>query len=334
MASAQFELTGKRVWIAGHRGMVGSALTRRFAKENCQLLLVEREQLDLRRQQAVEEWVGINSPEVVVIAAAKVGGIGANMRDPAPFLYDNLAIALNIVKTSQEAGVQKLLFLGSSCIYPRDATQPLREETLISGPLEPTNEWYAISKITGIKLCQAFRRQFGCDFISAIPTNLYGPGDNFDPEVSHVPAALLRRFHEANLSNAPEAIVWGTGKPRREFMHVDDMADACVFLLQHYSSEVPINIGTGREITIAELAHLIAGVVSFDGRLVFDESQPDGMPRKLLDITRMRRMGWSPSIDLQEGLSSYYAWFLDSGLASDEHHDLNRGAITKAGGEE
>lgn len=307
----KYELSGKRIWIAGHTGMVGSALLRRLSREDCLPLTAARAELDLTDQQAVEAWVAANRPQAAVVAAAKVGGIRANMEQPAPFLYENLAIAANVVNACAHNGVEKLLFLGSSCIYPREAGQPIREEALLTGPLEPTNEWYAVAKIAGIKLCQAYRRQHGCDFISAIPTNLYGPGDNFHPEESHVPAGLLRRFHEAKRAGAGEAVVWGSGRPRREFLHVDDLADACIFLLRHYSAELPVNVGVGRDISIAEFAALIAETVGFTGRLVFDTSKPDGMPRKLLDTSRLQAMGWTPSIGLKEGLSAYYSWFLE-----------------------
>ena len=307
-----FDLTGKRIWVTGHRGMVGSALARRLSGEPCEVLTAERGELDLRRQADVEAWMADHKPQVVVMAGAKVGGIHANNTYPADFLYDNLAIEANVIRAAFESGVEKLLFLGSSCIYPREALQPMTEDALLSGPLEPTNEWYAVAKIAGIKLCQAYRRQHGCDFISAMPTNLYGPGDNFHPTNGHVPAALLRRFHEAKAAGLTEVAVWGTGRPRREFLHVDDLADACVFLLRTYSDEPQVNVGTGKDVTIAEFAEAVRRVVGWDGRLVFDTSRPDGMPRKVLDVSKLTALGWKASTSLDEGLRGYYRWFLDN----------------------
>jgi GDP-L-fucose synthase len=270
----------------------------------------DRTALDLRHQQQVEEWMAARRPDVVVVAAGTVGGIHANEAYPADFLHDNLMIEANLIHAAHRQGVAKLLFLGSSCIYPRDAPQPMREEALLTGPLEPTNQWYAIAKIAGIKLCQAYRRQHGRDFISAMPANLYGPGDTFDHETSHVPAALLRRFHEAKVTGAPDVTVWGTGTPRREFLYVDDLADACVFLLKHYSGEGHINIGTGKEISIADFAEKIRAVVGYDGGMVFDASLPDGTPRKLMDVGRLTGLGWTAATGLDEGLQRYYGWFL------------------------
>ncbi len=310
-----YSLRGKRVWVAGHRGMVGSAICRRLAREDCRVLTVERARLDLRRQAAVEDWIAANAPEVVIVAAARVGGIHANATYPTAFLYDNLAIETNVIHAAHTAGVEKLLFLGSSCIYPRLAPQPIPEDALLSGPLEPTNEWYAIAKIAGIKLCQAYRREFGDDFISAMPTNLYGPGDNFHPENSHVPAALIRRFHEAKCAGARQATVWGTGRPRREFLFVDDLADACVFLLERYSDESHVNVGTGRDVTIADFAETVRKVVGFRGELVFDPTRPDGMPRKLLDVSRITALGWRARTPLEEGLARTYAWFVETPAA-------------------
>ena len=307
-----FNLTAKRVWVTGHRGMVGSAVVRRLSSEPCEILTVGKGELDLRRQTDVEAWMAENKPQVVVMAGAKVGGIHANNTYPADFIYDNLTIETNIIRAAVETDVEKLLFLGSSCIYPREASQPISEDALLSGPLEPTNEWYALAKIAGIKLCQAYRRQYDCDFISAMPTNLYGPGDNFHPVDSHVPAALLRRFHEAKETGLDEVAVWGTGQPRREFLHVDDLADACVFLLKHYSNESQVNVGTGEDITIAEFAEAVQKVVGWDGRLVFDTSRPDGTPRKVLDVSRLNGLGWRAAIGLEEGLRGYYRWFLDN----------------------
>ncbi|WP_425450396.1 GDP-L-fucose synthase [Virgifigura deserti] len=307
-----FELAGKRVWVAGHNGMVGGALVRRLQRENCDVLTVGRQEVDLRRQGDVEIWMAANRPDAVVVAAARVGGIHANNSFPADFLYDNLAIETNIIHTAQEVEVRKLLFLGSSCIYPREAPQPIPEDALLTGPLEPTNEWYAVAKIAGMKLCEAYRRQHGCDFIAAMPTNLFGPGDNFHPENSHVPAALLRRFHDAKVASQPEVVVWGTGRPRREFLYVDDLADACVFLLKRYSGEQPVNVGTGRDLPISEFAEAIQRTVGYEGRLVYDTSRPDGTPRKLLDTSRLTELGWTAPTPLEKGLKLYYDWFLQN----------------------
>jgi len=310
MPSTIYNLEGKRVWIAGHQGMVGSAIYRRLSSENCEILCASHNELDLNCQVAVNEWVHEHRPEVVIIAAAKVGGIYANINYPVDFLYNNLMIETNIIHAAWKMEIEKLLFLGSSCIYPRECPKPIKEEYLLTGPLEPTNQWYAIAKISGIKLCQAYRRQYGCDFISAMPTNLYGPGDNFDKKNSHVPAALLRRFHEAKISSQTEVVVWGSGRPRREFLYVDDLADACIFLLECYSGEPHINVGTGKEITITEFAETIRHVTGFTGKLKFDQSQPDGMPRKVLDVSRINSMGWKASTSLKEGLHRYYKWYV------------------------
>jgi GDP-L-fucose synthase len=307
----RFQLAGRRVWVAGHRGMVGSALLRRLARVECEILTVARQDCDLRRQAAVERWLADARPEVVVIAAAKVGGILANSASPAEFLYDNLMIAANVIEAARRAQVAKLLFLGSSCIYPRLAPQPMREEHLLEGKLEPSNQWYAVAKIAGLKLCQAYRRQHGCDFISALPTNLYGSGDNFDLITSHVVPGLIARMHAAKTAGAPEVQIWGTGRPRREFLHVDDLADACVCLLEGYSDEAPINIGCGADLTIAELAEAVRAVVGFSGRLRFDSTRPDGTPQKLLDVSRVSALGWRPRIPLDQGLAATYRWFLE-----------------------
>ena len=307
-----YSLRQKRVWVAGHRGMVGQAIVRRLQREGCTLLTATRAELDLTRQADVEVWMERERPQAVFMAAAKVGGIYANDNLPASFLYDNLAIEQNIIEGARRAGVEKLLLLGSSCIYPRDAAQPMREGALLTGPLEPTNQWYAIAKVSGVMLCQAYRRQYGCDFISAMPTNVYGPGDNFHPEYSHVPAALLRRFHEAKEAGDAAVTVWGTGNPRREFLYVDDLADACVFLMQHYSEEGHINVGTGKEITIREFAETIKDIVGYRGELAFDTSRPDGTPRKLLDVRALGALGWQAKISLRQGLELYYKWFLDN----------------------
>jgi GDP-L-fucose synthase len=306
----EFSLTGKRVWVAGHRGMAGSAVARRLAEENCQILTVTRSEVDLRRQDQVEAWMAKNRPQVVVLAAAKVGGILANSMYPAEFLYDNLAIETNIIHSAYLTGVEKLLFLGSSCIYPKLCPQPMAEDALLSGPLEPTNEWYSIAKIAGIKLCQAYRRQYGCDFISAMPTNLFGPGDNFNIEAGHVVAGLIMKAHQAKLAGADKVELWGTGEPLREFLYADDLADALVFLLKSYSDEPHINVGSGIEHTILELARTVADVVGFKGGFSFDLSKPDGAPRKLMDSTRLLAMGWRPRTSLRDGLAAAYEWFL------------------------
>jgi GDP-L-fucose synthase len=305
-----FDLTNKKIFVAGHRGMVGSAIVRRLGSEVCSLLTAGREELDLTRQQVTERYLEQHKPDVVVIAAAKVGGIVANSAFPVDFLVDNLAIGQNLIAASHRANVRKLLFLGSSCIYPRLAPQPMTEEALLTGPLEPTNEWYAVAKIAGIKLCQAYRRQYGCDFISVMPTNLYGPGDNYHPEHSHVPAALIRRFHEAKLGGASNVTVWGSGTARREFLHVDDLADACVFVLKHYSGDGFLNVGVGEDVTIAQFAAMVADAVAYKGEFVFDRSKPDGAPRKLLDVSKLRALGWQARIDLKAGLTQTYADFV------------------------
>ena len=307
-----FCLAGKTIWVAGQTGMVGSAVLKRLASEDCELFLVKRPELDLRDQKAVRSWLNKNKPDVIVVAAATVGGILANSSRPAEFLYDNLAIETNIIHGAYEIGVQKLLFLGSACIYPRDASQPMSEEALLTGPLEPTNQWYAVAKIAGIKLCEAYRKQYKCDFISAQPNNLYGAGDNFDPDTSHVIPALIVKAHAAKKTAQSSIEIWGTGSPMREFLHVDDLADALVHLLKTYSGLTHINIGTGEEISIHELAQSVADTVGFNGELVFDSSKPDGAMRKLLDATRMNKLDWAPSIHLKEGLESTYKWYLQN----------------------
>jgi GDP-L-fucose synthase len=308
-----FDLTDKPVWVAGQHGMVGGAVMRRLEREPCALLRDPgRAVVDFRRQSEVEEWIASHRPRIIILTAGRVGGIYSNDTFPADFLYDNLLIEANIIHAAYRTGVERLLFFGSSCIYPREAPQPIPEEALLTGPLEPTNDAYALAKIAGIKLCQAYRRQHGCDFISAMPTNLYGPGDNFHPETSHVPAALLRRFHAAKIAGARDVVVWGSGKPRREFLYVDDLADAAVHLLRHYSGDSHINIGAGYDITIAEFAEQIKRCVGFEGRVVYDRSRPDGMPRKLLDSSRIQAMGWKATTKLGEGLKLYYDWFLSN----------------------
>lgn len=292
--------------------MVGSALVRRLATEQCEILTVDRKHVDLRRQTAVEDWLAANRPDVVFVAAATVGGILANSTRPAEFLYDNLAIEANLIHGAYKARVQKLIFLGSTCVYPRLAPQPIKEESLLTGPLEPTNQWYAIAKIAGLKMCDAFRRQYGCDFISAQPANLYGPNDNFDLVGGHVLPALMRRIHEAKEHRARTVEIWGTGTPLREFLHVDDLADALVFLAHHYSEEGQVNIGTGEEVSVGELAETIVRVVGYSGELVFDPGKPDGTPRKLSDSTRINRFGWRSKISLEHGVAETYRWFLDN----------------------
>lgn len=305
-----FPLLGKRVFVAGHRGMVGGALMRRLSIEQCELLTATREELDLRRNNEVEGWMGAHRPDVVFVAAATVGGIFANDTRPAEFLYDNIMIASNVIEAAMRTRVKKLLFLGASCIYPRLANQPMREEELLTGPLEPTNQWYAIAKIAGLKLCAAYRRQYGCDFISAQPTNLYGPGDTYDLTASHVVPALIAKMHYAMINGVPEVEIWGSGTPRREFLHVDDLADALVFMMERYSEEPHLNVGWGQDVSISELAAAIADVVGFAGRLRYETSKPDGAPRKLLDVGRLSHLGWRPRIALREGLSSAYDWYL------------------------
>lgn len=307
-----FDLAGKRIWVAGHRGMVGSALVRRLADEECEVLTAGRDVVDLKRQAKVEAYVQEIKPDVIIMAAAKVGGILANDSYPAEFLYDNLMIETNIVQAAHENDVGKFLFLGSSCIYPKLAPQPIPEEALLTGPLEPSNEWYAIAKIAGIKLTQAYRKQYGHDYISAMPTNLYGPGDNFDLQSSHVLPALIRKAHEAKLNGDKEITIWGTGTPRREFLHADDCADALVFLLQNYSDAEHINVGFGDDISILELTQLICEIVGFEGKIVHDFSKPDGTPRKLMSADKIRAMGWKPNIDLQTGIQTTYQWFLEN----------------------
>jgi len=305
-----------RIFIAGHRGLVGSAIHRRLQNDACTNILTRsRAQLDLRNQSDVEEFFRGERPEFVFLSAAKVGGIHANSTYPADFLRDNLQIQSNIIDSAYRHGTKKLLFLGSSCIYPKLAPQPMTEDSLLTGPLEPTNEWYAIAKIAGLKMCQAYRRQYGFNAISVMPTNLYGPGDNFDLQNSHVLPALIRKFHDAKARRDGKVIVWGTGTPRREFLHVDDLADACVFLMESYESEQLINVGWGEDISIRDLALLVRDVVGFTGDIEFDASKPDGTPRKLLDVSRLRSRGWSPRIPLREGIESAYRWFLEAGPA-------------------
>jgi GDP-L-fucose synthase len=317
--SSQYNLDGKTIWVAGHRGLVGSALLRALKPRGVNLVTISRDELDLRRQSEVESWVLRTRPQVVIVAAGTVGGIAANEKFPAKFMYDNLEITSSIIHASYLANVEKLLFLGSTCIYPKLATQPIKEESLLTGSLEPTNEWYAIAKIAGVKLAAAYRKEYGCDFISAMPTNLYGPNDNFDPETSHVLAALLHKFHTAKMGNDKTVEIWGTGTPRREFLHVDDLASACVYLLEHYSESLHINVGTGIDITIGELATLIAEVVGFQGTLKFNRDRPDGTPRKCTDNSRLRALGWEPRVDLRSGLQQTYAWYVKQDTVFKRH---------------
>ncbi len=303
-----YSLAGKRVWVTGHRGMVGSALVRRLESEDCEVLTVTRSELDLTDQRAVLGWMHNQRPQAVFHAAGCVGGIHANDSRPVDFLRDNLLIETAVFTGAESIGVEKLLFLGSSCIYPKHAPQPLQEEALLTGPLEPTNEWYALAKIAGVKLAQAYRKQFGCDFISAMPTNLYGPGDNFDLSGGHVLPALIRKVHEAKLSGSAVEI-WGTGSPLREFLYVDDCADACVHLMQHYSGDLPINVGSGEELSILDLTRLIMEVVGHSGEIVVDAGKPDGTPRKLLDSSRLKALGWTPKVALRNGIARAYAAF-------------------------
>jgi GDP-L-fucose synthase len=306
-----FDLVGRRVWVAGHRGLVGSALVRRLHDEPIdELITATSDEVDLRRQEPTERFVAAARPDVVLLAAARVGGIHANRTRQGEFLYDNLMIASNVLEAARRTGVERTIVLGSSCIYPREAPQPMPESCLLTGPLEETNEGYAIAKIAALELAKMYRRQYGMDAISLMPTNLYGPGDNFDLESAHVVPALLRKVHEAKVAGSSEVEVWGTGRPRREFLHVDDLADATLFALRHYAGSQHLNVGTGEDIAIRELAELICDVVGFEGELVFDPSMPDGTPRKLLDVTRLRDLGWHHRIGIREGLAITYRWFV------------------------
>jgi GDP-L-fucose synthase len=305
-----FDLTGARIFVAGHRGMVGSSIVRRLSAEQCEVVTAGRDVADLREQAQVRIWMNDVRPDVVVLAAAKVGGILANDSYPADFLYDNLMIEANMIEAAHRMNVPRMLFLGSSCIYPKMAPQPIEESSLLTGPLEPTNEWYAIAKIAGIKLAQAYRRQFGHDYISAMPTNLYGPGDNYDLAGSHVLPALIRKAHEAKLGGDASMTIWGSGTPRREFLHVDDLADACVFLLKNYSDDMHINVGSGSDLTIHDLAKLVSEVVGYSGEVICDTTRPDGTPRKLMDSSRLTALGWTPRIELRQGIETAYADFL------------------------
>lgn len=315
-SSYHYSLKNKRVWVAGEHGMVGSALLRRLASEECEILHIPRRGIDFRDQHTTREWIKANRPQVIFLAAAKVGGIAANVSSPADFLYDNLMIAANIIHAAKDIRAERLVFLGSTCIYPKMAPQPITEQALLTGPLEETNEWYAIAKIAGLKLTQAYRRQHGCDFITCQPTNLYGPGDNYNPDTSHVLPALLRRAHEAKANKTPHLVVWGSGRPLREFLHVDDLADAVVFLSQNYSGTTAINVGSGEEVSISSLAKMICDTVGYEGELIFDISRPDGTPRKLADTSQLNALGWTSARRLNEGLRQTYASWLQQTQAA------------------
>lgn len=312
MIDTIFPLAGRRVMVAGHKGMAGSSIVRRLTREECEILTADREDIDMIRQVEVEEWLAAKKPDAIFLAAAKVGGIHANSTRPAEFLRDNLAIEANIIHSAYEVGVKKLLFLGSSCIYPRAAEQPIREEALLTGPLEPTNEAYALAKIAGIRMCQAYREQYGCDFISAMPTNLYGPGDRYDIENGHVVAALIMKVHAAKVSGAKEVVLWGTGKPLREFLYTEDLADGLVFMMKHYSGMGHLNLGSGREMTIRALAEAIADAAGWAGTFVYDASKPDGMPRKLMDIGRLTELGWTAQTRFEDGIKAAYEWYVEN----------------------
>lgn len=314
---SNFDLSGKRVWVAGYRGMAGSAIVRRLASEHCEIVAIDRSELDLLRQAEVQAWLAVQRIDAIFLAAATVGGILANATRPAEFLYENLTIETNVIHAAKCAGVKKLLFLGSSCIYPRMAEQPIKEEALLTGALEPTNEWYAIAKIAGIKLCAAYRRQYGCDFVSVMPTNLYGPGDRYDAENGHVVAALIMKIHAAKRLNRPTVEIWGSGTVRREFLFTEDLADACVFVMKSYSGEAFLNVGTGRDMTILELAQSIARVAGWQGTFTFDRSKPDGTPRKVMDVSRLATLGWSAQTSFDEGIGQAYDWYVRN-VASQE----------------
>jgi len=304
-----FPLAGKRVMVAGHLGMAGSAILRRLQREDCEILTADRGDVNMMRQTEVEEWLAAAKPDALFLAAARVGGIHANNTRPAEFLYDNLAIETNVIHSAWRVGVRKLLFLGSSCIYPREAPQPIREEALLTGPLEPTNDAYALAKIAGIKMCQAYRRQYGCDFISAMPTNLYGPGDRYDLENGHVVAALIMKIHAAGKRGDKSVVIWGSGTPKREFLYTEDLADGLVFMMKHYSGESHLNLGTGREMTIRELAEAIAEAADWSGEFTYDRSKPDGMPRKVMDVSRLAALGWTARTSFEAGIKAAYDWY-------------------------
>lgn len=316
----EFPLAGRRVWVAGHRGMAGSAIVRRLEREDCHVLTVGRDRVDLRRQADVEGWMAEAKLDAVFVAAGTVGGILANSTRPAEFIYDNLTIEANVIHSAWRTGVKKLVFLGSSCIFPRHAPQPMTEDMLLTGPLEPTNQWYAVAKIAGMKLCEAYRRQYGCDFVSVMPTNLFGPGDRYHLEGGHVVAALIMKIHAAKVAGAPTVEVWGTGTPKREFLYSEDLADACVFVMKHYSEDQFVNVGTGRELTIRELAEMIARVADWKGEFVFDTSKPDGTPRKVMDVSRLAKLGWTARTDMEEGMAMAYRWYVDHVAAAMADH--------------
>ena len=311
MMQQETAINGKKIFVAGHRGMVGSAIARRLSAEECDIVTADRDSLDLIDQRSVQQYLRCERPDIIVIAAAKVGGILANSQYPVDFLYNNLMIAANIIEAAHRSDVDRILFLGSSCIYPKFADQPIVEESLLTGPLETTNEWYAIAKIAGIKLAEAYRAQYGRDYISAMPTNLYGPGDNFDATSSHVLPALIRKAHEAKVNNSPNMTIWGSGAPRREFLHAEDCADACIFLLNNYHDAGHINVGAGADLTIHELAVTICEIVGYQGEIICDKSMPDGTPRKLMDSSKLQKMGWIPKTRLEDGISSTYQWYLE-----------------------
>jgi GDP-L-fucose synthase len=328
---AGFAIGGTRIWVAGHAGMVGAAVARRLRMAGAEVLTVARKDLDLRRGHDVEAWLDARRPDAVIVAAATVGGILDNDARPADFLYDNLAIAAAVIEGARRTGVRRLMFLGSTCIYPRDAAQPVREDSLLTGPLEPTNQWYAVSKIAGVMLCEAYRRQYGCDFFAAMPTNLYGPGDRFDPGRSHVVPALIARMHAAKLSGAPSMPLWGTGRVLRDFLHVEDAADALVLLLSRHAGGAPVNVGSGREVAILDLARMIARTVGWNGRIVPDPSKPDGTPRKLADTSGLSALGWQPRIDLAEGLADTYRWYLETLARRQKGQSGRPQAVAEAG---
>ena len=307
-----YTLKKKRIWVVGHNGMVGSAITRKLGESDCTILTCERNEVNLTSQNDVLNWMKKKKPEIIFLAAAKVGGIFANVNYPKDFLYDNIMISFNIINSAKLINVEKLVYLGSSCIYPKDAEQPFSEDSLLTGELERTNQWYSLAKISGIKLCEAFKIQYNCNFISIMPTNLFGPMDNFDDINGHVPAALLNRFHLAKKQKKSTVFVWGSGTPLREFMYVDDLADACIFLAKHYNSIQPINVGSGIEISIKDFAFLVKETVGYDGQIIFDKSKPDGLKRKLLDSSKIKKMGWNPKYNLKKGLKLYYKWYLDN----------------------
>ncbi len=307
---AEFGLSGRKVWVAGHRGMAGSAIVRRLEREQCEIITAGRSELNLLRQADVESWMADKKVDAVFLAAATVGGIMANATRPAEFLYENLTIETNVIHAAYRTGVKKLLFMGSSCIYPRMAAQPITEDALLSGPLEPTNEWYALAKIAGIKMCQAYRRQYGCDFVSVMPTNLFGAGDRYDAEGGHVVAAMIMKLHAAKATNSPTVEIWGSGTPKREFLCVEDLADACVFVMKHYSDEQFLNLGTGTDITILELAQTVAKIVGWNGEFTFNTSKPDGTPRKVMDVSRLRALGWTAPTKFEDGMSHAYDWYV------------------------